>query len=106
MSYSDEEFERYVRGEISESQLLRKKVDGVFEVGDRVIAKHPDHIGQFRPDIREKRKLKGTVVYIHPKKLYIGVEWDSYVKGHGGQDAYYGQYGYCWNVNENEIRHV
>lgn len=60
LSYTEEQFERYVRGEISESQLLGKKIDGVFEVGDEVVLTD-GHDGNATPGMRGiVRRTEGT----------------------------------------------
>lgn len=71
VTYSNEDFTRFVRREINESQLLGKKEEGVFQIGDRVIGKDVVH------DSVPLKGRTGTVKYVKDKSFNgIAVEFD------------------------------
>jgi hypothetical protein len=76
MEYTDEQFERFIKGEISEDTLLGKREEGKFYVGDRVRCK-------ITYDGRPHVGAKGTVLLEGSGKYgSIGVRWDERMGGH------------------------
>jgi hypothetical protein len=75
MEYTDEKFERFMKGEITENQLLGKREEGKFYVGDRVRG-----IG-----LHDGKPINGKVGTIRLLQYSSAlVEFDENIGGHTG----------------------